>query len=870
MDALELGSQYALKATAGSVRRMGLIASYDLSIVVEKQTRIEIGRFSLSALPALRLFSKQEDDTFGPIISVGSFCEFAQNASVIVGGEHYNDHLFNVTLGGQGDFFRAFMATEDWKLCGSRPSKGITVGDGVVASTNSIILDGSNISAGCVIGAGSALKGATQPFGVYAGMPARFIRGRLSENDQRKYQEIEFSRVAAHVIPFLPSTALAYQQGRISASEMRHRLPLISARPCLHASAVLNPDKSIGVLTINSFAIGAETIKNPVTVERLHRYFNQANTADDTVQWVPDVFLAMGLIDLVTSEARPSSPRLKKPSEMQFALLNAPGVYSVDKQLMGRQAAGAGFLRAALNARPDRLFCYAESHAAAETFGKLAQELGPLPREMHYVNFLQPKKLAAAGILFRPDPGIGENAWERQALAEARGHSICGITHTLSSQNVYSAVCELLRAPLYPWDAVICTSSVAKDVMRKLFDTEAEHLRSRFGANRMSEPHLATIPLGVHRGDFAFSDELRAASRVKIGVTADEVVVLFAGRLVFHAKGHPMPMFAGLQRAAERSGQRVRLVLFGQFPNAAIGKAFADEARRFAPNVALTILDGAIPENRDVAWSVADVFTSFSDNVQETFGLTPVEAMAAGLPVVVSDWNGYKDTVRDGIDGFRVPTFAMSPGSAGDLADRQDMRIDNYDFHVGGLAQFVAVDIEAAAEAFAKLIASPELRRRMGEAGRDRARTVFDWAVVFRQYLALWDELAEIRKTAPPQPGEKRTARRPDRPDPSSLFASFPTASLDDDTWVQIDPAPTADIATLRALASTSFAAAVLPPAEAMTALLEAVRAQGALRFGDLAMACPALPRNVSVRAVLWLAKMGVLSLRSGRNVGIA
>ena len=28
--------------------------------------------------------------------------------------------------------------------------------------------------------------------------------------------------------------------------------------------------------------------------------------------------------------------------------------------------------------------------------------------------------------------------------------------------------------------------------------------------------------------------------------------------------------------------------------------------------------------------------------------------MAAGLPVVVSDWDGYRDTVRDGVDGFRI------------------------------------------------------------------------------------------------------------------------------------------------------------------------------------------------------------------------
>jgi len=29
--------------------------------------------------------------------------------------------------------------------------------------------------------------------------------------------------------------------------------------------------------------------------------------------------------------------------------------------------------------------------------------------------------------------------------------------------------------------------------------------------------------------------------------------------------------------------------------------------------------------------------------------------MASGLPVLVSDWDGYKDTVIDGETGYRIP-----------------------------------------------------------------------------------------------------------------------------------------------------------------------------------------------------------------------
>ena len=42
----------------------------------------------------------------------------------------------------------------------------------------------------------------------------------------------------------------------------------------------------------------------------------------------------------------------------------------------------------------------------------------------------------------------------------------------------------------------------------------------------------------------------------------------------------------------------------------------------------------------------------------ETFGLTPIEGMAAGLPVLHLTENGYKSTVRQNTDGFRVKTIS--------------------------------------------------------------------------------------------------------------------------------------------------------------------------------------------------------------------
>src|SRR5262249_11180403 len=145
---------------------------------------------------------------------------------------------------------------------------------------------------------------------------------------------------------------------------------------------------------------------------------------------------------------------------------------------------------------------------------------------------------------------------------------------------------------------------------------------------------------------------------------------------------------------------------------------------------------------------------------------------------IVSDWNGYRDSVRHGVDGFRIPTVSMPPGTGSDIADRYDWGIDSYDFYVFHGSQLVAVDIDAAAEAYRKLISDQSLRKRMGDAARQRALVHFDWSVVRARYVSLWEELAERRRADPDFHEASAPRRRPDRADPFTMFASYPTQAV--------------------------------------------------------------------------------------------
>ena len=88
-----------------------------------------------------------------------------------------------------------------------------------------------------------------------------------------------------------------------------------------------------------------------------------------------------------------------------------------------------------------------------------------------------------------------------------------------------------------------------------------------------------------------------------------------------------------------------------------------DKSKRYARSTAWVktcfFLKMYPPATSTFCFGAADLFVTVSDNLQETYGLTVIEAMASGLPVVAAGWNGYQETVRHGETGFLVPTHMV-------------------------------------------------------------------------------------------------------------------------------------------------------------------------------------------------------------------
>lgn len=548
---------------------------------------------------------------------------------------------------------------------------------------------------------------------------------------------------------------------------------------------------------------------------------------------------------------------------MTAAIYYHPEAYTTSgPKLMGRNAAGESFLRGFFRySKASEFWAQVQKPEHAQHFAQTVQSFGR-SEAVKAVDKNSLGALAQAGVVYYPGPGVGNAAWQRAAFGHG-SWSLCGITHTTSSAGAMDALAELITAPVQPWDAVICTSTAVKNNVERLLQAQVDYLNDRLGISKLVLPQLPVIPLGIHAQDFAFSAGQKAAARAALGVDEHALVVLFMGRLSFHAKAHPLAMYQALEAAAQATGKEVVLVECGWFAHESIARAYADAAKLACPNVRVLTLDGRKVGDRETAWAGADVFCSLSDNIQETFGIVPIEAMAAGLPVVVADWDGYKDTVRDGIDGFRIPTLMPQAGLGGDLALRHALEIDTYDMYCGHSCSLVAVDVQATAQAFVRLFESPELRRQMGEAGRARAREVYDWAAIIPQYEALWAQLntlrqAEASKLTPlPHPW-------PARMDPFHAFAAYPTQTLTEQTVLglvdgDLDTALKRTLA-YRQLAMIDFAKVILPIEAEIRTVLQAA-ATGQKTALELVAQIPTERQAFVFRSLAWLVKLGVLKV---------
>ncbi len=422
---------------------------------------------------------------------------------------------------------------------------------------------------------------------------------------------------------------------------------------------------------------------------------------------------------------------------------------------LGRKVANYGMAAALMEySRADELHFFMPFYNAAKPFMEQYAPVLELPQNKDRVKLLP--ALALPALLARNtymaihaaelDRYFPEMCHMRNQFAQEPFPITC-TPHTLSYWSTQVRNIYKVLPGVRGYDSVFCTSQAAKDYLRGQLARVAKNLQDLGLSSAGYRGRMDICPLGVRSADFTGVEQDEA--RKRLGLPGDMITLLCLGRLTPSDKFDLSPLLGMLWLLNQK--QPVRLILAGAEHNRygqgmlALAKdlGLADRVHLFAD------FDSALKPH---LFAACDIFVSPADNIQETFGLSILEAMAAGKPVVASDFSGYRDLVAHGKTGFLIPTLhseelglidALWPVLPEHLSALQ-------------MAQRTAIDMDIWRQQLSLLIDDAELRAQMGRAGRERVLASFDWKVVVARMEDLWQELKSKALATPPAPAQER------------------------------------------------------------------------------------------------------------------
>jgi glycosyltransferase involved in cell wall biosynthesis len=187
----------------------------------------------------------------------------------------------------------------------------------------------------------------------------------------------------------------------------------------------------------------------------------------------------------------------------------------------------------------------------------------------------------------------------------------------------------------------------------------SEHYRRCWIERGIPPEKLKILPRGLDTTLF-HPDRRTGGFREKFGASNGEPVLLYVGRI---SKEKDLDIVAAAYRKLRRKHPSTRMVFVGDGP-------YLKELRDALPEAVFTgYLSGA---DLARAFASADIFVFPSTT--DTFGNVVLEAMASGLPAVVSDAGGPRELVKNGVTGYVTRSHdieAFTDATERLVADRQ-------------------------------------------------------------------------------------------------------------------------------------------------------------------------------------------------------
>ncbi len=342
---------------------------------------------------------------------------------------------------------------------------------------------------------------------------------------------------------------------------------------------------------------------------------------------------------------------------------------------------------------------------------------------------------------------------------------VTAFIHSISYPDILLKLQDMCWAGLQAGDAIICSSTCGREVLQNYWGQIRQE-------RQLNAPplRLELLPFGFDARAFAGLE--KESARRELALPLNDTVALCLGRFSEFDK---MDLFPLLQAFQQVHRPNWRLVLAGAVNQPDYLSMVKVWIKALGLQDSVTIVTDLSEGDKLKLYRAADFFISPSDNLQETFGLTLVEALAAGLPLIVSDFNGYRDIVTDEL-ALKIPT-RWAPMDV--FSDTSSMPFIDKAMAHRYLAQSVQVDIDAMALAMKRLYTDPGLRQEMGQAARQRFEACYDYQRIIKRIEALWIDLSDNFKSHPtPKAG------KPLYPDYFHAFGHYFTDHLSTDACV--------------------------------------------------------------------------------------
>jgi glycosyltransferase involved in cell wall biosynthesis len=192
---------------------------------------------------------------------------------------------------------------------------------------------------------------------------------------------------------------------------------------------------------------------------------------------------------------------------------------------------------------------------------------------------------------------------------------------------------------------------------------------------RRGRCRLHIIRNGIDATHYASPGPASATLRQRLGLSADTVLIGFLGRFM-EQKGF-LPLLEAMERLTlDRSGRLFHVAAFG---SGDYSREYASEVERRRLTPYLTMFD-AVPDAQPM---LAQLDLLVMPSLWEAMPLLPMEAMAAGVPVLGTDCPGLREVLRD------TPSRMVAAGDVSELAR--------------GLREAIAAPWTADARAFAPI-----------------------------------------------------------------------------------------------------------------------------------------------------------------------